>query len=137
MFQAKQILLSIFALNGKYAFLEDLTTVYRIRKGSLSHTDSIKHKIDFAIRYSIQKMDVAEYFNLAATVKYKLVIKFVFQYLYIYQDGFSSEFIEILNKYSNEKRSVCLKRAITTILLLSKSKVLRDLFLIILNFKNR
>ncbi len=130
------ILFPIFAVIGKYAFIEDITTVYKIHVGSVSHTKSNNHKIAFRIKYSIQKINVAAFYRLPLVFRLKQSIKFIYFYLYTARDGFSSLFVQNVNTYLDSECSQYVKIPVRIINILDKSGFLQTIALKMLKIAN-
>lgn len=131
------ILFPLFCLYGKYAFLNDVTTAYRIRLGSLSHQVSPEKKIEFDIKYAIQKINVANYFNLSLHLRIKLAIKLFFLYLYSIRRDEDAIFSERLNTLSRIERTISVRMVSRLTIVLSKCSLMRNFVMLLFDWLKR
>lgn len=131
------ILLSHLASHGKFYFLPNITTVYRINEQSVSHTSSLSKKLNFDIRYYVHKIELSDFFNLKYIYRFKLSLKLYLLYVYAFQDGYSNEFISQLNRLSIKNSSIFVKVPIKVIRYTSNHHFLQYLSLRLLSLKNK
>lgn len=131
------ILLSHLASHGKFYFLPNITTVYRINEQSVSHTSLISKKINFDIRYYVHKIELSDFFNLKYIHRFKLSLKLYFLFVYALQDGCSTEFISQLNRLSIKNNSLFVKVPIKVIRYASNHHLFQYWSLRLLSLKNK
>lgn len=131
------ILLSHLALNGRFYFLPNITTVYRINEQSVSHTNLISKRLNFDIRYYIHKIELAEFFNVRYVYKLKLALKLYLLYIYAAQEGCSDEFLSQLNNLNLVVTSKFEEIPLKMIRYTSSHHIILSLCIRLLKIKNR
>lgn len=103
-----------FAMIGRYYFMTDITTAYRIRKRSLCHIDDKQKQECFNIKYAFQKINIAEYYNLKGYLR-KGSIKLILLYLHAIHKRTDTLFLEELSILAVKEDSQNIKKAVRVI----------------------
>lgn len=114
-----------FALTGKFFFLRDVTTVYRIRKSSLWHIVEERKQERFKIKYAFQKINIAEFQDMGCYISV-CCIKLILLYLYSVNNRTDKCFLEELDTLSDIEPSPYIQKTKKRIIFLSKHTILRD-----------
>lgn len=123
------------ALSGKYYFLSDITTVYRIRKSSLCHIEDIQRLERFKIKYAFQKISIAEFFAQKKCIR-KCKLKLIALYLYAVDNKSDKFFLKELSELSKDISSVNVFDAVKRINYLSKHKLVSKALFVPFTIKN-
>lgn len=80
---------------GKFAFIPDIMTAYRIRKGSLSHISTEEKEYIFKLRYYVQIMDTSHYYQISFKPRIRQALRLIVLYFQASRAGFA---VSIVNK---------------------------------------
>lgn len=127
LFRSKQlpgegmIFFSILALLGKYAFIKDLTTVYRVQELSACHFEDNGKKQLFQLKYLIQKMDVADFWDLNLFYKLKQLFHSCVTSIYYIKEGNKEDIVSFLSYARSQNYRKRTKTGINIMLFFSRN----------------
>lgn len=130
------LLFSIFTLLGAFGYIDDICTVYRVQDSSACHIQDYKKKYLFNIKYSAQKLEIADSFNIQKRYKIKLMVKHILGYLYSCNENHEIDYLEALNDYKEVSYSKYYNAGSRIIRLISKCRIIKNFCLLALKLKN-
>ncbi len=119
------VIYPILADMGRYSFIPQMTTVYRIHDGSLSHNKNEEKVLVFQIKYAIQIMDVSAFYHIGLFRRLKQIMMFVVSYFNAALNGLNKIYADTSSKFLNGEYCKAIKSTIRTVIFFENHETIR------------